>query len=183
MIRSINIALEVSNGGLLQRLLSQIQRLDAVQVVPLAKLITKVKPDIVIIDDNGQNSMFNVLKTLCDEVPERIVFLVSTDASPQRIVEMMKTGIAEYLMVPVDKQVLHKAIEDVRIRLTNVVDKVINGLVYSFISSKGGLGATVIAVNTAVAMAVEKKIDVAFFDMSIQSGDASVMLDVVPETT
>ncbi|OQY25061.1 MAG: hypothetical protein B6I37_02320 [Desulfobacteraceae bacterium 4572_35.2] len=183
MIRSINIALDISNNELLQRLLLQIQRLDAVQVVPLAKLITKVKPDIVIIDDNGQNSMFNVLKTLCDEVPERIVFLVSTDASPQRIVEMMKTGIAEYLMVPVDKQVLHKAIEDVRIRLTNVVDKVINGLVYSFISSKGGLGATVIAVNTAVAMAVEKKIDVAFFDMSIQSGDASVMLDVVPETT
>lgn len=183
MIRSINIALEISNNDLLQRLLSQIQGLDAVQVVPLAKLITKVKPDIVIIDDNGQNSMFNVLKTLCDEVPERIVFLVSTDASPQRIVEMMKSGIAEYLMVPVDKQILHKAIEDVRIRLTNIVDKVVNGLVYSFISSKGGLGSTVIAVNTAVAMAADKKRDVAFFDMSIQSGDASVMLDVVPETT
>jgi pilus assembly protein CpaE len=183
MIRTINVALEISNNDLLQRLLSQIQGIDAVQVVPVAKLVTKVKPDIVIIDDNGQNSMFNVLKTLCAEVPERIVFLVSTDASPQRIVEMMKSGIAEYLMVPVDNQTLHKAIEDVRIRLTNVVDKVANGLVYSFIGSKGGLGATVIAVNTAVAMAADKKSDVDFFDMSIQSGDASVMLDVVPETT
>ncbi len=63
MVRSINIALEISNDDLLQRLLSQIQGLDAVQVVPRAKLVTKVKPDIVIIDDYGQNSMFNVLKT------------------------------------------------------------------------------------------------------------------------
>ncbi|MBW2187824.1 MAG: hypothetical protein JRG71_16035, partial [Deltaproteobacteria bacterium] len=69
MIRSINIALEISNNDLLQRLLSQIQGLDAVQIVPRAKLVTKDKPDIVIIDDNGQNSMFNVLKTLCAEVP------------------------------------------------------------------------------------------------------------------
>lgn len=184
MRKAINIALEISNSDLLRQLLSQIKELDDVQVVPLSKLVKKTEPDIVIIDDeNRQESMFNLLKTLCGEQPQRAVFLISTNASPQRIVEMMKTGIAEYLMAPVEKHVLYKAVEDVRIQLSSIVGTVVNGSAYSFISSKGGLGATVIAVNTAVAMAADSQCSVAFCDMSIQSGDASVMLDVVPETT
>lgn len=183
MVKPINIALEISDNDLLQKLLSQIHELDDVQVVPLSKLVKTVAPDIVIIDDSTQQSMFNLLRTLCNEVADRAVFLVSTNTSPHRIVEMMKSGIAEYLIAPVDKQALHTAIEDARVQLSSVVPRAVNGSVYSFISSKGGLGATVIAINTAVALAAEKNSDVAFCDMSIQSGDASVMLDVVPETT
>lgn len=40
-----------------------------------------------------------------------------------------------------------------------------------------------IAVNTAEALAGNKNVEIALCDMSMQSGDASVMLDLIPETT
>ena len=54
---------------------------------------------------------------------------------------------------------------------------------YSFVSAKGGVGSTVLAVNTAASLARDKKSAVALMDMSFQSGDASVLLDIVPQNT
>jgi pilus assembly protein CpaE len=90
--------------------------------------------------------------------------------------------VAEYLVTPIDTKVLHNAIEDIRVKLSNA-GKIARGSVYSFISSKGGLGASVIAVNTAFSLAQRKRTSVALLDLSLQSGDASVMLDVLPETS
>lgn len=55
------------------------------------------------------------------------------------------------------------------------------GRVYSFISSKGGLGSTALSVNLATVLAGANG-GVAFCDMSLQSGDAAVHLDLVPKT-
>ncbi|WP_429886083.1 AAA family ATPase [Geoalkalibacter halelectricus] len=57
------------------------------------------------------------------------------------------------------------------------------GRLYSFISAKGGLGTTVISVNVAAALALRAKSNVALLDMSLQSGDSSVYLDALPQTT
>lgn len=182
MTRLINIALDISDSRLSESLLSRVQALEGVHVVPFSHAAKKVRPDIVIVDDSHESgAMFNRLRALRDALPQSAVFLVSADASPQRIVEMMKSGITEYLMLPLDEDALQHAVDEIRAKLSNA-GKIVNGSAYSFISSKGGLGSTVIAVNTAVALSQEKS-EVAFCDMSIQSGDASVMLDLMPQTT
>ncbi|MCD6526023.1 MAG: AAA family ATPase [Desulfuromonas sp.] len=183
MTRVINIALEITEKSLSQELSLQVQDLNDIRIVSLNSPDKNLRPDIVILDDvNDPAVMFNRLRKLCGSLPQCAVFLVSSDRSPQRIVEMMKLGIAEYLMEPVEQEVLHKAVEEVRARLESS-GKVAHGSVYSFISSKGGLGATVIAVNSAVALAERSREEVALCDMSLQSGDASVMLDLIPENT
>lgn len=143
----------------------------------------KETPDIIVIDDNQQLSdLFLRIKTIKGNFPQASIFVVSANKDPQQIIDTMKAGAAEYLVEPIEEKTLHNAIEEVRAKMTNS-GKLAQGSVYSFISSKGGVGATTLAVNVATSFANGKKKAVALLDMCFQSGDASVLLDIVPQTT
>lgn len=139
--------------------------------------------DIVVIDDE-QSSMelFGKIKSLKSNFPQASIFVISENKDPQQIIEAMKAGASEYLVEPVEEKALHNAIEEVRAKMANS-GKLAQGSVYSFISSKGGVGTTTLAVNVAASFADGKKKAVALLDMCFQSGDASVLLDIVPQTT
>jgi len=114
--------------------------------------------------------------------PNLAIFVVSSNAQPEQIVKVMKAGATEYFLKPIDLQKFREAIDAVQSRLVDT--KPTNrGAAYCFISSKGGLGSTVLAVNMAASMAEKKGREVALWDMGFQSGDASTLLDVVPERT
>lgn len=144
---------------------------------------TKEGLDIVVIDDE-QSSMelFGKIKSLKSNFPQASIFVISENKDPQQIIEAMKAGASEYLVEPVEEKALHNAIEEVRAKMANS-GKLAQGSVYSFISSKGGVGTTTLAVNVAASFADGKKKAVALLDMCFQSGDASVLLDIVPQTT
>jgi pilus assembly protein CpaE len=148
-------------------------------------LAVKEVPNIIIIDDDPESGMvFKRMAKLRSAFPQAAVFVVSNDKHPEHIVEVMKAGATEYLVTPLSRKILGNAIEEIRVKLAEC-GRVAKGEVYSFISSKGGLGATTLAVNTAaaLALAINKGQSVALCDMSFQAGDASVLLDILPETT
>ena len=144
---------------------------------------TKTIPDIILVDDNSQSGdLFTRVKTIKTQFPQVALFVVSDNKAPQQIIAVMKAGAAEYLVEPVLGDILHNAVEEVRAKLANA-GRLAQGRVYSFISAKGGVGSTVLAVNTAAALSMNKKMAVALLDMSFQSGDASVLLDIIPRNT
>jgi len=147
-------------------------------------LAVKVFPDILLIDDRPEGDrFFERLRILRNNFPLAAIFVVSGEKNPEHIVQVMKAGAKEYLVLPVREKVLARAVEEVRQALAEA-GKTSLASVYSFISSKGGLGATVLAVNVAVALAERKKAgDVALCDTSFQSGDSSVLLDILPPTS
>jgi pilus assembly protein CpaE len=146
-------------------------------------LAVKGTPDIIILDDPTEGpSIFNKIKPMRQNFPHAAVFVVSSNQFPQHIVEVMKAGISEYLVTPINDKIFKNAVEDVRTNLATS-GQISRGTIYSFISAKGGLGSTVLAVNTACALAKHKQSRVALFDMSFQSGDATVLLDLYPQTT
>lgn len=110
------------------------------------------------------------------------LFVVSSDARPEHIVEIMKAGATEFFLWPVSLQRFHEAVEKV-CRISNDPGAASNGKLYSFIGSKGGLGTTVLAVNTAVALARGGRKGAVLLDMGLQAGDSAVLLDIVPKTT
>ena len=143
----------------------------------------KAMPDIILIDDNPESGdLFTRIKTIKTHFPHVTLFFVSDDKDPQQIISVMKAGASEYLVEPVSEQHLYNAIEEVRVSLASA-GRLAHGRVYSFVSAKGGVGSTVLAVNTAAALAMGKKTAVALIDMSFQSGDASVLLDIVPQNS
>ena len=190
MSNKLTIAVELADSQLVTYLMSTLVAIPNVGVVQWfdfmaekGDVTVKNTPEIIIIDDIPDTpQLLKRLSILRDAFPAAAYFVVASDQRPQHIIEVMKAGVAEYLVTPIDTKVLHNAIEDVRAKLAND-GKIAHGSAYSFISSKGGLGASVIAVNAAYSMAQKKETSVALFDFSLQSGDASTMLDVIPETT
>ena len=190
MAKQITVAVEISDSRLAKSILDVLKGMPDVQAVQsygsmLEKgpLSVKSSPNIIILDDMAEGVDFSQkLAGLRRAFSQASIFVVSPDKSAEKIIEVMKMGVAEYLVTPVSDRILENAIEEVRLKLANA-GQIARGSVYSFISSKGGLGSTVVAVNTAIALAMNKRQAVALCDMSFQSGDASVLLDIVPQTT
>lgn len=147
-------------------------------------LVVKVAPDILLIDDQPEGGrFFDRLQVLQKNFPKAAIFVASARKNPEFVVQVMKAGAREFLVLPVLERILSGAVEEVRQGLADA-GKIGRGRVYSFISSKGGLGSTVLSVNAAAALAENKKAGaVALCDTSFQSGDSSVLLDIVPPTS
>ena len=189
-VKELVIAVEVVEVPLGRQLLEELRRLPDVRGVQWLDAqgekgpkAAGLAPDVIVIDDQpAAGELFRRLGLLRQGFPQAALFVVSADKRPERIVEVMKAGVAEYLVVPVNRELLDAAVGEVRTRLVNA-GHLARGEVVSFVSSKGGLGATVIAVNSAAALVQQRHERVALFDLSLQSGDASVLLDLLPETS
>ncbi|MBE0504634.1 MAG: hypothetical protein IBX46_10945 [Desulfuromonadales bacterium] len=191
MTKKITVAIEIADTGCVKTLVEALKNLPGVETVQWfagtgekGSLAVKESPEVIIIDDQRETS-FSVterISKLHHAFPQAAIFVVSADTRPEHIVAMMRAGASQFLVNPINPNALSNAIEEIRVRLATS-EKTTKGTVYSFISSKGGLGTTVITVNTAVTLARNRASKVALCDMSLQSGDASVLLDLLPATT
>jgi pilus assembly protein CpaE len=146
-------------------------------------IAVKTIPDIILIDDCPETGdLFTRISTVKKHFPQVTLFVVSDNKDHQHIIAAMKAGASEFLVEPVLEEILNNAIDEVRAKMAGAGRRA-HGRIYSFISAKGGVGSTVLAVNTAAALSMDKKTTVALLDMSFQSGDASVLLDIVPQNT
>jgi len=187
---AIKIAIDFNNSQLGKTILAQTQNVPEVKTIlwngnreGKKGLTEKMVPHIIVMTDNPESGdIFGRLAGVRKSFPQAAIFVVSTDQRPQHIVEVMKAGGSEYLIAPVDTRHFRKAIAEVQTKIAESAEP-IRGSVFSFISSKGGLGSTFLSVNTAAAMALNGGGRVALHDLGFQSGDSSVLLDIMPDTT
>jgi pilus assembly protein CpaE len=138
---------------------------------------------MILTEEGEKEQLFSTLEKLRDRFPATSFILISAVQDPKHIVAAMKAGVSEYLVPPLSTESLNNAIEEIRAKSPATPSKA-QGHLYSFISSKGGLGATVVAVNTAAALAGgDGRERIALVDMSLQSGDSSTLLDILPQKT
>ena len=190
MAKELILAIQMANPNQAKALTGLTKELKGVNVLQWTgntaekgSIAVKTIPDIILIDDNPENDdLFARIKAIKGHFPHTSLFVVSANKNHQYIITAMKSGASEYLVEPVLENSLHNAIEEVRAKLANA-GRLAQGRIYSFVGAKGGVGSTVLAVNTATALSMDKKADVALLDMSFQSGDASVLLDIVPQNT
>jgi pilus assembly protein CpaE len=191
MAKIIQIALEMADKAMVKeisRILDEIPEVSTSvwfnAMGEKGALAVKTPPDILIVDEQpGGDRFFERLRNLRKNFPQAALFVVSAEKNPEHIVQVMKAGAKEFLVLPVRERILATAVEEVRHDMADT-GRLNKATVCSFISSKGGLGATVLAVNVAAALAEENKPgSVALCDTSFQSGDTSVLLDVLPPTS
>jgi len=187
MPKEISISINTSDDSLSRWILDQAGKLVNVKAVqenwPVENTASATWPDIMIITEEGEKGqIFSTLQKLRDCFPATSIILISGVQDPQHIVAAMKAGVSEYLIPPLSAESFKNAIEEIRAKSPFPPSKA-QGHLYSFMSSKGGLGATVVAVNTAAALAEHGKKRIALVDMSLQSGDSSTLLDILPQTT
>lgn len=181
--RQINIALDVEDPREAKLLAQVLEGLPEVRLLGSLNGKRPMTPlHVVVTGSAGGAPAHARLESLRQRVPDAQLFYVSRDLSPEHVVEVMRAGASEFLPAPVSAARLAEAVERVRARLLSEEPET-RGKIVSFVSSKGGLGATVLAVNTAVAMARTSGRRVAFVDLSLRAGDSAVLLDLAPKTS
>jgi pilus assembly protein CpaE len=98
------------------------------------------------------------------------------------IIEVLRANVQDFLRRPLSSTELRQLLDRLfQSRATQ--RKSTPGRVLSFISNKGGVGKSTLAVNTACDLATRHPGQVLLIDASLQLGICGLMLDIVPQAT
>jgi pilus assembly protein CpaE len=182
-MKNLHVQIQINEPDVLPAIRKFLDSMPGLEISTLESSSGSAEPGIIIVDDFAKNgAIFEVLADQSAKFPDAAIFVVSAESSAEHIVKTIKAGASEYFPLPLDFDKLRQSIEESRTATANVA-KGTRARVHSFISSKGGLGTTMLAVNVAAAMAANQPGRVALCDLSLQAGDATVFLDLTPETT
>jgi pilus assembly protein CpaE len=133
------------------------------------------------VDDGATDYIETLLKS--DRVNE--LFLVSESTDPFFLMQIMRLGVKEFFPLPFDENEFQSAIERFKERAGHDSLKfkpVKQGEIITVVGSKGGVGATTVAVNTAVALSeMRNDYSVALVDLNSLFGDIPLFLDITPK--
>ncbi|RMD00363.1 response regulator [Clostridium autoethanogenum] len=155
------------------------------------KIIPKVKPDVVLMDINMP--VLNGLEAtekITMEYPSVMVIIMSVQAESEYLKKAMFHGAKEYIIKPFNYNTLIETItttyekcRERQVKLTGSAEKVRDAKIIAFFSSKGGVGKSVLAVNTAIVLSKESHKKVLLMDMDLQFGDISMLVNKYNEKT
>ncbi|MFH1755412.1 MAG: response regulator [Candidatus Latescibacterota bacterium] len=146
------------------------------------RLIRGLQPDVLLVElpENASETM-EAIRKIRSEQPGIGIIISKHDPSPHLILSGIRAGAQEFVGRPVDAPELEKAVDRVRKLLAKTVTSNKNhGSVISVFSGKGGIGATSIAANLAVALSQHSQASALLVDLSFQMGDLGLMLDQPP---
>ena len=125
-------------------------------------------PNLIIVDSALRGSQIvselDQLAESCDPGTKVIVIGRHNDVLLYR--ELLKRGVAEYLVTPVDPMCLMESISN----LYNNPDTDPVGHVFAFIGAKGGVGSSTVCHNVAWTMSEVLKTDVTIADLDLAFG-------------
>jgi len=130
-------------------------------------------PDIVIFDSSSfPGEGVAMMERLAQQFPKAVMMLLSSDRSPETLIAAMRAGVREVLPLPVLQSDIEVAIERISQKIGASATE--DGKILSFISCKGGSGATFIAANLSHALATLGRKRVLLIDLNQQFGDAAL---------
>jgi pilus assembly protein CpaE len=160
------------------------------------EMATRLLPDVVLMDINmpGMDGIATT-EQLSANVPTTSIVMMSVQGEADYLRRSMLAGAREFLVKPFSSDELVASIRQVHKREKEKLGRMIErpsmsngkrpdrepGRIVSVFSPKGGVGRTTIAVNLAVAAAVELGKKVVLVDCSLQFGDVGVLLNLNPK--
>ena len=141
-------------------------------------------PDIIIyeIDGSREEEIQDLEKILQEFANQVTVYVTYRNGDMETMRRLMRAGVRDAFPQPIQTHELVGAVtnilSDKRTHLGE--SKGGKGGVTSFISAKGGCGATTIAMNVAEILAHSFEAKVLLVDLDIQFGDAALLLDLIP---
>lgn len=159
----------------------------------LLEAIRSRPPDVVLApfgDTHGDVArLAKELATFAPPVPLAAIFRPNgfrdNVSESNVLIEAMRAGTRDFLRRPISTTELRTLLDNLRPVNGHASSLPANtfGRVITFISNKGGVGKSTLAVNTAVGLAMRHPGCVLLIDGSLQMGVAAALLDVQPEST
>lgn len=150
-------------------------------------LVNGIRPELVLAETTGPQDL-DALEQLASNHPEIDYVLVSSELDPQVLMRMMRAGVREVLPAPAPDEAIAAAVTRLMKKRSAAAAATApaearQGKVLSFISCKGGSGATFIAANLAHVLAAGGERRVALIDLNLQFGDAALFISSEPPTS
>jgi pilus assembly protein CpaE len=147
------------------------------------------EPDAVLIeltgDLSGDRTRIGELRSSAPDLSIVGVYNAESNATGMDsgyMVELVRLGVSDFLRRPIADGELNGFFD----RLTPApvdAESTRQGTCIAFISNKGGVGKSTLAVNVATALAAQFPDEVLLIDASLQMGVCAPMLNLSPETT
>ncbi|MGZ3613919.1 MAG: AAA family ATPase [Thermodesulfobacteriota bacterium] len=137
--------------------------------------------DLLILEaenDNGKD--FQLIHELQASGKVKEVFLTSARLEPNLLLQALRAGVKEFFSQPIQKEEVKTGLLKFRERrgfLQQKAGEKKRGKIIHFISSKGGVGTTTIAVNLAASLSESSGSSVALIDMSLPFGQIPIFLN------
>ncbi len=133
-------------------------------------------PDICLVDfDKDRRSAAMVAERIHSSLPDTAVFAVSSQTHPDAILEAMRSGCGEYLVKPIDREQLVKAVARIGARRKEKHEQG-RAQVLAFMGSKGGCGTTTLATQLGALLANSFSRSSLLLDLHPDFGDAALYL-------
>jgi pilus assembly protein CpaE len=138
--------------------------------------------DLLILEtEHDTRKDFQLIQDLEASGKVKEVFLTSPRLEPDLLLQALRAGVKEFLSQPIKGEEVRVGLLKFRERRGVLQQKVIEkkkGKIIHFISSKGGVGTTTIAVNLAASLCESNgSSSVALIDMSLPFGQIPIFLN------
>ena len=148
------------------------------------------QPHLIVVEiDRSASEIAALAKDLQAQVPESVIagaftpdHLEHGQSEGATIIELLRAQVRDFLRRPLSTTELRAVLDRLFSRLPGVAPAA-QGRVAAFISNKGGVGKSMLAVNVACALALRRPDEVLLIDTSLQVGTCSMLLDLKPTTS
>ena len=135
-------------------------------------------PELVVADfGDDPVSSLRLVRVLSEARPSRALIGVGPELAPELLLEAMRSGVSEYLPVPVDARELADTFRRVARKLGRKANgaPAVEGHLITFTGAKGGSGVSTAAVNAAAHAATLTGERVLLLDLDFEAGSSAVL--------
>ena len=145
--------------------------------IDLTRLLRSHAPQVVFLSIEGATLATEIASQIDKLMPGVQVVAVGRSCEPATLMEIMRAGIREYLAAPFENHCLQNCL----IRLTDNLSRrpilsQSTDLLYSFLPSKPGVGATTLAINASIAAARNQRTEGLLMDFDLNCGMVRFLL-------
>lgn len=133
-------------------------------------------PEICLVDfDRDRRNAAIVAERVHTALPQTAVFAVSSQTQPDAILEAMRAGCSEYLIKPIDREQLIKAVGRIGARRREKQEQG-RAQVLAFMGAKGGCGTTTLVTQFGALLSNSFARNCILLDLHPDFGDAALYL-------
>ena len=184
MLRGIVISPDQELSDQLEDLLTEVGHIGLVRKIEkypagieLTRFLRAHAPQVVFLSIENLAKAIDTVAGIEATVPGLQIVAISRNCDPQTLLELMRIGVREFMSMPFSRQDLYETLGRINENLEKrPVSNFATDLMFSFLPSKAGVGASTIALNASVSASQLPDARTVLVDFDLNSGMQRFML-------
>jgi pilus assembly protein CpaE len=184
MLRGIAISPDQELSDQLEDLLTEVGHIGLVRKIEkypagieLSRFLRAHAPQVIFLSIENLAKAMDTISGIEATVPGMQIVAISRNCDPQTLLELMRIGVREFMSMPFSRQDLYETLGRINENLEKKpVANFATDMMFSFLPSKAGVGASTIALNASVSASQLPEAKTILVDFDLNSGMQRFML-------